>query len=78
MDQARKLKFSSYVHLPSIYKQNVSVSLRLSDPVQCWIGFSEHGRYISTLEYIRMVIFSSNVLLACINTIYKHGHAWVI
>ena len=78
MDQTRK----SVQQLCSsaIYKQNVSVSLRLSDSVQCRIGFlfPEHGRYISALEHIRMVIFSSNVLLACINTIYKHGHAWVI
>ena len=34
MDHARKLKFSSYVHLPSINK-NVSISLCLSDSVQC-------------------------------------------
>ena len=29
----------------------------------------EHGHYISVLEHIRMVIFSSYVLLACINKI---------
>ena len=33
-DHARKIKFSSYVHLPSINK-NVSIWLRLSDSVQC-------------------------------------------
>ena len=38
----------------------------------------EHGCYISALEYVRMLILSSYVLLACINTIYKYGHAWVI
>ena len=51
--------------------------MSLSDSVGEVIIF-EHGRYISALEHIRMLIFSSYVLLACINTIYKHGHAWVI
>ena len=30
------------------------------------------------LEHVRMLIFSSYVLLACINSVYKYGHAWVI
>ena len=34
----------------------------------------EHGCYISALEQIRMLLFSSYFLLACINTIYKYGH----
>ena len=38
----------------------------------------KHGRYISALEQTRMLILSSYVLLACINTIYKYGRAWVI
>ena len=38
----------------------------------------EHGRYISALEHTRMLILSSYVLPACINTIYKYGQAWVI
>ena len=38
----------------------------------------EHGRYISALAHIRMLISSIYVLLECINTIYKYGHAWVI
>ena len=38
----------------------------------------EHGCYISALEHIRILILSSCVLLACINTIYKYGQAWVI
>ena len=38
----------------------------------------EHWRYISALEHIRMIISSSYVLLACINTINKYGHVWVI
>ena len=66
MDQARKLKFSSCSS--AIYKQNVSMSLRLSD-------IFEHGCYISALEYVRMLILSSYVLLACINAIYKYGHS---
>ena len=33
IDHARKLKFSSYVHLPSI-KQNVLISLHLIDSAQ--------------------------------------------
>ena len=56
----------------AIYKQNVLISLGLSDSV--------HGRDISALEHNRMAIFSSYALLASIglNTIYKYGHAWVI
>ena len=38
MDHARKLKFSSYVLLPSI-KQNVLISLRLSDSGKCRRGY---------------------------------------
>ena len=75
-DHARKLKFSSYVHLPSINK----ILLRLTDSVRC-IGeviIFEHGCYISALAHTRMLIFSIFVLLEGINTIYKYGHAWVI
>ena len=62
-----------------IYKRNVSISLRLSDPVQCRRGYYFRAlHYISALEHIRMLILSINVLPACINTIYKYGHAWVI
>ena len=32
----------------------------------------KHGCDISALEYIRMLILRSYVLLACINTIYKY------
>ena len=35
----------------------------------------ELGCYISPLEHIKMLIFSSYILLACKNTIYKYGHA---
>ena len=38
----------------------------------------EHGCYISALEYIRMLMLSSYVLVAGIDTIYKYGHEWVI
>ena len=38
----------------------------------------EHGCYISALAHIRMLILSICVLLECIKTIYKYGHAWVI
>ena len=38
----------------------------------------EHGRYISALEHTRMLILSSYILLACINTICKYYHAWMI
>ena len=38
----------------------------------------EQGCYISALAHIRMLILSIYVLLECINTIYKYGHAWVI
>ena len=68
-DHLWKLKFNSYV----------SIMLRLSNSVQYIWGYSfEHGCYISALEHIRMLILNSYVLLACINTIYKHGQAYVI
>ena len=35
-----------------------------------------YRRYISGLEHIRILILSSYFLLACINTIYKYGHAF--
>ena len=31
---------------------------------------------MGALEHIRMVIFNSYILLACIKTIYKYGHAY--
>ena len=37
----------------------------------------EQGFYISALAHI-MLILSIYVLLECINTISKYGHAWVI
>ena len=38
----------------------------------------EHGCFILALEHVRMLTLSSYVHLACINPIYKYGHAWVI
>ena len=39
----------------------------------------EHGCYFPALEQTRILIFSSYVLLACINnTKYQYGHVWVI
>ena len=70
MDHARKLKFSSYVHLASI---NKTFQYRYARVILCNVGqviTFEHGRYISALKHIRMLILSSCVLLACINTIY--------
>ena len=78
MDYGRKIKFSSLCS-SAIYKQNVSISLRLFDSVQRRrVIIFEHGCYIPALEHVRKIIFSSYVLLACINPIYKYGHTWVI
>ena len=57
MDHARKLKFSSYVHLPPINKM---IQYRYALVILCSVGeviISEHGCYISALEHIRMLIF---------------------
>ena len=54
---------------------------RYARVILCSVGeliIFEHGRYISALEHIRTVIFSSYVFQACINIIYKYGKAWVI
>ena len=75
MDHARKLKFRSYVDLPPIYE--MLISLHFSDSVVHIVGeviIFEHGFYISAWEHIRMLILSIYVI-ACINTIYKYGHA---
>ena len=62
-DHARKLKFSSYVHLPSI---NQIFQHRFARVILYHVGeviIFEHGLYISTLEHARMVIFSNYVVL---------------
>ena len=77
MDNASKLKLSSYVHLPI----DKMIQYIYSSMILCSVDeviIFEHGCYISALEHIRMLILSSYILLACINTIYKYGHAWVI
>ena len=77
-NHARKLKFSSYVHLPSI---NKTFQYRYALVILGGVGeviIFEHGFCISALAHIRMLILSICVLLECINTIYKYGHAWVI
>ena len=64
MDQANKVKFSSYVHLTSINKM---FPYRYALVILCNVGeviIFEHGLYISGLECIRMLILSSFVLLA--------------
>ena len=69
---------TSYVHLPPINKM---IQYRYASVILCSVEeviIFEHGCYISTLEHIMMLILSSYVLLACINTMYKYGHAWVI
>ena len=66
MDHARKLKFSSYVHLPPINKM---IQYCYTLAILCSVGeviIFEHGCYISALEHIRMLILSSYVLVACI------------
>ena len=42
------------------------------------VNILEHGHNISALEDVRMLIISSYVRPACINTIYKCCHAWVV
>ena len=78
MDHARKLKFNGYVHLPSINKM-FQYHVLLIDSVRCRRGyyFRAWVLYFS-FEQVRMLILNSYVLLACINPIYKYGHAWVI
>ena len=54
---------------------------RCAQVILCSVGeviIFEHRSYISALEHVRMLILNSFVLLACINPIYKYGHAWLI
>ena len=70
MDHVRKLKFSSYVHLPLANKiyQYLHAKVILSNVGEVMIF--NHGRFISALEHTTVVILRSYALLACINTIY--------
>ena len=66
MNHARKLKFKTYVHLPSLNKKFL---YRLARVILCSaeeVIIFEHGCYISASELIWMLILSSLVLLACI------------
>ena len=67
LGQARQLKFSTYIH----YEPNRSIPSHLSDLVQCRRGLNifQHGCYISALEHARVLILSSYILLASINTV---------
>ena len=62
------------------YKLLSSIS-QLWKWIPCNVGvvyIFEHGLYITALEHSRMLILSNcNVLLALINTVYKHSHASV-
>ena len=74
VDNARKLKFSSYVHLPStnkMFQYRYAGVILFNVHVEEVIIFM-YRRYISAF-----VILSSYVLLAGMNTIYKYGHAWL-
>ena len=81
LDEARKLKFRYCVNLPFIncYK-NVAMSLRLSDSVQCGKGlyFLVYVLYLCSFGYVRVLILSSYILLACKNKTDNSFHAWVI
>ena len=63
------LKFSHYVQLPSI-KKNVSISLRLSDFVQCRRGyyFRAWVLYFSFGKYLDM-----NIKHLCSSSLHKHN-----
>ena len=77
-DHARKLKFSSYVHLTSI---NKTFQYRYARVILGGVGeviIFEHGCCISTLAHIMMLILSICALLESIKTSSKYGHAWVI
>ena len=50
-DHARKLKFSNYVK-PAIYKQNVSISLLLSDSLQCRRGLYFRAYSVSAISQL--------------------------
>ena len=70
IDLARKIKFSSYVHLPSINKM---FQHHYASVILCNVGeviILEHGCYISALEHVRKLILSSYVLLECINPLF--------
>ena len=73
-DHARKLNFSSYVHLPSINKK---FQYRYAWVILCSVGdvnIFEHSA-IFHFKTFMILILRSYVLLECINAVYKYGHA---
>ena len=66
MNHARKLKFSSYVHLQSVNKM---FSYCYTSVILCSVGevisFVHDWNYISALEQVRM--------LKCSSSMYKHN-----
>ena len=73
LGHARKLKFSRvYVNVTSVNQifqyRHIPVTLGNVGEVYNF----EHGLYISPLKHARLLILSSYVLLASINTIYKY------
>ena len=78
LGHAMKLRFNSYVHLPSM---NQIFQYRWARVILCNVGEVynfKHGLYISVLEHARMLILRNYDLLASINTIYKYCYAWMI
>ena len=78
MDYSIKVKFSIYVHLPSMNKMFrygytcVILSNVGGYYFRAWVLYFSYG----TCKNIN--IKQLYVLLACINTIYKYGHGWGI
>ena len=78
MDNARELKFSSYVYLASINKMfqycyvQVILWIRGGYYFQAWVLYFSFGTYYD-VNILKAVIFFKHVLTQFIN-----GHAWVI
>ena len=58
----------------AIYEQNVSISLHLSNSVQCRRGYY----FRAWMLYFSFETYKDVIIVACIHAIYKYGHAWVI
>ena len=71
MNNAIKLKFSSYVHLSSINKKFQYPYARVIMCNVVEVIIFEDGRCISGLEHVRILILSSHFLLACILRFYN-------
>ena len=66
MEHAWKLKFSSYVHLPSTNKMFRYPYARVILCSEEEVIIFEHGRYISALEHIRMLLAREQVIKGCV------------